>query len=74
MPSGHGIYGKDSDELLLKEGAELTIIGVIGGVRGNGFSISAHTKEMYEELPALLRKIADRIEAEESLGEAVVVE
>jgi hypothetical protein len=47
--------------------ADAAILVVLGGVKGNGFSVQG-PKELVAELPALLRHIAAVIEADTSSG------
>lgn len=62
MSSGPGKY----DDLctLVREGATAdgAIVIVIGGARGNGFSVQLVHPDMVRALPDLLRAVADQIE------------
>lgn len=63
MAFGEGKY--DQDALLLQErcapGASVAVI-VIGGPRGNGYSVLAATPNIASALPGLLRTVANQLE------------
>lgn len=59
-----GKYADESRELLIKHGASATLVIVIGGERGTGFSFSAIRREMAQAIPEVLREVAKEIEGE----------
>lgn len=69
MSIGPGKY--DDVATLAREatGAESVVVMVSGGTRGNGFSVQTFDPAFHARLPALLRRMADRIEVEIARGQ-----
>lgn len=66
MAHGPGKY--DHEATLVREGvgARTVLLAVIGGSRGSGFSLQTESPGDLVTLPAVLRQIADQIEADQS--------
>lgn len=62
MPIGPGKYDQECSYVRAATQAEGVIVIVIDGTKGAGFSCQA-TPEILDELPKLLRTIAQEIEA-----------
>ena len=62
MPMGPGKYDDVATIAGVMSGASCVIVAVIDGNQGTGFSVQSTSKEIVEELPALLRLMADEIE------------
>jgi len=63
MPYGAGKYGREVAEIQRQFNADAVLLMVIGGVRGESFSVAAPV-EMLKQLPEMLRYVADQIEAD----------
>ena len=61
MAIGPGKYGAECIDLLHKLNAEATILMVIHGERGDGFSVTSTIGPLHD-LPRLLRYVADTVE------------
>lgn len=66
MPVGPGKYDIYSKQVLLETHAETVIVAVVGGLKGNGFSVTSADPDAHSKLPAMLRSMADQIEASTS--------
>lgn len=66
MPVGHGKYDSYSQRIISETHAETVIVAIIGGLKGNGFSVSSADPDAHSKLPAMLRMMADQIEASTS--------
>lgn len=64
MTDDKGNYDDESRELLIKYGANATLVIILGGERGTGFSFSAMRPEMAQLIPTVLRRVADEIEGD----------
>lgn len=64
MAIGPGKYDHLATYVREQAQAEAVILIVVGGDRGGGFSVQAHSLDITASLPALLRHIADEIEAD----------
>lgn len=64
MPIGPGLYDDLCVRALLETNASATIVLILGGDKGTGFSINMRDARVAFELPALLRSMADGIEAD----------
>lgn len=62
MPHGPGKYDAECTRLQEELKAHGVLLVVVGGDRGNGFSVSA-TLPVVAALPKLLRQVADEIDA-----------
>ena len=62
MAVGEGKYDQISEQILLATKAHTVIVAIIGGVKGNGFSVTSADPEAQLKLPAMLRAMADDIE------------
>lgn len=62
MPNGPGKYDPECTQALLSTKAVATVLVVIGGDRGNGFSVTSTDPEAIKKLSALLRMMADQID------------
>lgn len=63
MAIGSGKYDHLATYVREQSQAEAVILIVVAGDRGGGFSVQAHTPDVAMSLPALLRRIANDIEA-----------
>jgi hypothetical protein len=63
MTIGPGKYDKETTVVMEATNAQGVILIVIGGDRGEGFSVQA-TLEATLALPMMLRSIADQVEAD----------
>lgn len=64
-----GNYDDESERMLMELKAACVTLIVIGGSKGNGFSVSGlheinHPDNVIPKLPGLLRDMADSIEAD----------
>lgn len=59
-----GKYDEEGERVLVKFRAAATVLIVLGGVMGPGFSVSAIDPLIISEIPKLLRKVADAIEGD----------
>ncbi len=59
-----GKYDDESRDLLIKHGATATLVIVIGGERGTGFSFSGINRDIAKAVPDVLRAVATEIEGE----------
>ena len=66
MPVGPGKYDPECYALFNETSAETVIIAVVGGRRGNGFSVNSLDPDSHKKIPAMLRLMADQIEASTS--------
>lgn len=68
MPFGGGKFGDECTALQgqLDADAVLLVVVVLGGPRGHGFSVTVSERALdrLKEIPALLRTVADTIEAD----------
>lgn len=66
MAHGPGTY--DHEATLIREGvdARTVLVAVLDGSRGSGFSVQTRSPDDLQALPALLRHIADQIEADQT--------
>jgi hypothetical protein len=62
MPKGGGKYGDVAEFAHVTSGAAVTVLIVLGGDRGSGFSVCGYDPEHFEALPELLRNVAKDIE------------
>lgn len=62
MPWGPGKYDELATHVQEQTGARGVLLAVIGGKLGEGFSVQA-SADVLVALPAILRTIADQIEA-----------
>lgn len=62
MPVGPGKYDKECEEILLRDHADVVLVIVIGGKRGDGFSLSGVNPFVIPNIAAILRHVADSIE------------
>lgn len=68
IPNEEGNLGKyDSlcETALLSTQAQCVAMLIVGGFRGNGFSVSTRDPNLLRTLPALLRATANNIEAQQ---------
>jgi len=66
-----GRYDKMSQFTLIATRAKLSVVMIIGGNNGNGFSVSTTDPALMKELPKLLREMARLMDATEGLGQNV---
>ena len=62
-----GNYDDECERQLVESGAELVVLIVINGNKGNGFSVSGiegHRDSKLPRLPIILRDMADQIDAD----------
>ncbi|HXJ60737.1 MAG TPA: hypothetical protein VNU68_29180 [Verrucomicrobiae bacterium] len=65
-----GNYDDEAERQLVELGAELVVLIVINGNKGNGFSvcgIDGHKDSKLPKLPFILRDMANSIEAQQKL-------
>ncbi len=62
MADGPGKYDRECQELLIRLHASTTVLMVIEGDRGNGFSVVSTDPNTNVNLPKALRDMADQIE------------
>ena len=62
MSIGAGKYDDASQKVLLMTGAQLSLVIVIQGDKGNGFSVSTQNHDLLAHLPAMLRHCAQQID------------
>lgn len=63
MPAGPGRYTAECARARIQAQAETAILLIINGRLGDGFEVQTTNHEMQSALPALLRSMADQIEA-----------
>lgn len=66
---GPGKYDEETTLVMDRVKARAVILIVFGGAKGSGFSVQA-TEPTMVELPAMLRGIADEMEADINSGKA----
>lgn len=71
MPLGPGKYDDVTTAILLDLEASGVLVGVIGGKRGSGFSISLASPSMAPVVVSVLRSIADELEGTQSQLESL---
>lgn len=64
MPTGPGRYDDLCLAAMAAAGAHTAMLVIVGGVRGEGFSLNSTDRAAVHRLPAALRAIADSIEAD----------
>jgi hypothetical protein len=62
MPTGPGKYDKWCLDVLLEVQADATVLIVLNGVLGSGFSVNATSPVLTKRLPDMLRMVANEIE------------
>jgi hypothetical protein len=70
MTIGPGKYDDETTMVQAKTQARGVVLIIIGGNKGEGFSIQA-TLEVTLAVPKMLRRIADQIEADLKTGDAL---
>ncbi len=63
MPTGPGKYDDACTAARLATDAAGVVLIVLGGKQGSGFSVQVEGEDLTWALPALLRSVADQIEA-----------
>lgn len=63
MTAGPGKYDDQATAVRLATGADTVLVLVIGGDRGEGFSVQTRDPTMAREVPNILRTLAAAIEA-----------
>lgn len=66
MPVGAGKYDAECQRIFFELEAETVVIAIINGPKGNGFSVNSVDPDAHKKLPAMLRSMADQIEASTS--------
>lgn len=66
MPIGPGKYDPECFALFTETEANTVIVAVVGWKRGNGFSVNTSDPDGHTKIPAMLRLMADQIEASTS--------
>ena len=61
MAYGPGKYDDECTALLKKTGATITIVIVVDGEKGSGFSVSSTSYFLLANIPSILRNVADQI-------------
>lgn len=62
MAWGPGKYDVLCNDAMLKANAKCALVIILGGNQGNGFSMQTCDMKIVEELPIILRSVADQIE------------
>jgi hypothetical protein len=62
MPFGPGKYGANAEALLKHIDADMVIIIVVGGPKGESFDIATRRPELLESIPRVIRGTAKEIE------------
>lgn len=57
-----GKYDQDCESILRSYGASLVVVMVIGGKKGNGFSVSTNKENLIARVPEILRNVANGID------------
>lgn len=65
MPTGPGIYDDLATIVRKRTNADAVILMVVGGEKGNGFSVQTDLRLLLN-LPDILRQMADQLEAEQT--------
>lgn len=61
-----GKYDVETEGLCRTLAAQAVLLIVLGGVKGQGFSVCLRDQKLQEKLPAILREVASAMEAENS--------
>ena len=69
MPLGGGTYNDEINEIREKTETDSVILLIIGVKKGNGFEIMSCNPLFQFEMPAILRNLANEIEAIHNKGE-----
>ena len=64
MPDGPGKYDEICVNALMMTEAQACLLIVLAGNQGSGFSVNTVHPEVTRRLPALLREVADKIQAD----------
>jgi len=64
MPQGAGEYAKECGEVMETTHAECVVVIVVGGARGNGFSMQTKSPQSADFVIGTLRHVANQIEAD----------
>jgi hypothetical protein len=64
MPVGAGKYDKECTECMIKTGAQATVLMVVDGDRGSGFSVTTSNPETLFGLAMALRAVAKQIDGD----------
>ena len=64
MTIGPGVYDPEAMELLLRLQADGVFLCIAGGLRGSQWAVATRGREALLELPKVLRKLANDIEAD----------
>lgn len=59
---GPGKYDKECVAALASAEAQTCVLIVLGGKHGSGFSVNSTRPDIHQQLPSLLREIADQME------------
>lgn len=62
MAEGPGKYDEEATMVRLSTMARAVLVIVLGGNRGQGFSIQSDHPDILKAMPSMLRNIADQIE------------
>ncbi len=66
---GGGKYDAEVTALLKSTNAALVVAMIVGGDRGNGFSVQTIDAALLHQLPSILRQMADGIAADLGHGQ-----
>lgn len=69
MPVGGGRYDSECEGLVHMLNAQGVILCVLGGVKGNGFSLAFEEISSLRAVPNLLRQMADSVELDLANGQ-----
>ena len=64
MPIGPGKYGANAEKLLEEYGGSLCIVVLVGAPDGPAFDVATTTPALLANVPELLRRLADGIQAD----------
>lgn len=66
-------YDEDCKEIMFRHGALGVAVIVVGGEKGPGFAVATLDPKFVEQLPKMLRHVADAIEAGDSETETEAI-
>jgi hypothetical protein len=62
MPTGPGKYDNEASRIREETNAELIILAILGGDKGDGFAIQTTSPAALKRVPDMLRFMADQID------------
>lgn len=64
MPIGPGRYDNECQTIHETSKADVVMLLIVNGDKGSGFSLSSKEYKFIKEMPAMLRYMAEKIEAD----------